>query len=99
VGATEPEPVVLRWRATGERQVYGYLVYRSTSREGPYRRVSAEIVHVPDDAAAEHAYEFIDRSVGECRTYHYYIDQVYRSGQRDRFSGVVSKRTACGADE
>lgn len=95
--SVDVEPVVLRWRARGEQQVYGYLVYRATAREGPYLRVSEDIVHV-GEGGGEHAYEFTDSSLEPCTTYYYYLDQVYRSGQRERFSGVVSKRTRCAED-
>lgn len=96
--APGPDPIVLSWRARSEERVYGYLVYRSSHREGPYLRASADIIHV-GPGAGEHSYEFSDPSIEPCTTYYYYLDQVYRSGQRDRFSGVVSKRTRCDEDD
>ena len=46
VPAAAVAPAVLEWKATKEEGVYGYLVYRATDREGPYRRLGREIVHV-----------------------------------------------------
>lgn len=81
------EPVVLRWRARQQQDVYGYLVYRSTRRDGPYRRTSAEIVH----RRGSGRYVWRDRDVEPGVTYYYYLDAVSTSGRKSRFSGVQEK--------
>ena len=90
---------VLRWVARDETDVYGYLVYRSPRREGPYTRVNERAVSVVGDGAAEHAYEFVDRDVEAGTTYYYYLDLVTRAGAKRRFSGVVEKRIPLGTTD
>jgi hypothetical protein len=87
--------VVLEWSARNEEGVYGYLVYRSLRREGPYRRINADIIHarhVP--APAISSYRFVDREVETGRTYYYYLDSVSQSGLKQRLSGVIEKEIA-----
>ncbi len=88
----------LEWRAQHEEALYGYLVYRSEARSGPFLRVSKKIVRVPEDGSTSHSYEFVDATAEPCRTYYYYLDQVLRNGAKSRFSGVLAKETACPAE-
>jgi hypothetical protein len=88
----------LNWSATTETGVYGYLVYRSENRAGPFRRINTGIVRVPADGAETHAYTYEDGEVVPGRTYYYYLDAVAETGVKQRFSGVVSKTTPDGSD-
>jgi fibronectin type 3 domain-containing protein len=102
--ATEPSPtpaagslpeVVLQWTARSEEGVYGYLVYRSHRREGPYRRINPEIIHArhaPPPATS--SYRFVDAEVESGRTYYYYLDTVSNGGLKQRLSGVITKEVA-----
>ena len=92
--AEAPE-VRLTWRVDRETQVYGYLVYRASAREGPFLRVNAEIIRRKSGAGA-HDYSFVDREVVTDRTYFYYLETIDRQGRKGRFSGVQS-RTVSGA--
>lgn len=90
--------VVLEWSARNEEGVYGYLVYRSLRREGPYRRVNADIIHArhaPPPATS--SYHFADTEVEPGRTYYYYLDTVSQSGLKQRLSGVIAKEVAGAA--
>jgi hypothetical protein len=87
--------VVLRWTASQEDGVYGYLVYRADRREGPFRRVNQEIIHVErDQSEGAGAYRFVDTAVEAGRTYFYYLDAVSMGGLKQRLSGVISKEVA-----
>ena len=88
---TDPPTAVLHWQARNEKGVYGYLVYRAERREGPFLRISREIVHVPPEAPDVGSYEFVDRDVEPGRTYYYTLDVVRTTGHKSRFSGVLSK--------
>jgi hypothetical protein len=81
----------LEWKAAKEEGVYGYLVYRATEREGPYLRVGPEIVHVSREPGEVHSYRFVDSTVDAGKTYYFYLDKVATTGEKTRFSGVVSK--------
>lgn len=80
----------LTWRVKDEKAVFGYIVYRAEHREGPFRRVNAEIIRrhreVPTDQ-----YRFDDRSAETGKTYYYFIDVISEHGRKQRLSGVRSK--------
>lgn len=93
----EPPPqALLRWEARNETGIYGYLVFRAESPDGPFLRVSDEIIHAAADAEADAigSYTWIDRDVVAGRTYYYTLDVVQNNGQKRRFSGVLSKTVA-----
>lgn len=94
-GAAVPSDArnTLSWTAATEAGVYGYLVYRSEDRAGPYLRVNPEIVHVPEDGAEQHSYTWVDENVEPGRTYYYYLDVVTVGGIKNRFSGIISRTT------
>lgn len=85
-------PAILEWKATKEEGVYGYLVYRATDRDGPYRRLGHEIVRVSQEPGEIHSYRFVDTTVEASKTYFYYLDKIATTGVKSRFSGVVAKR-------
>lgn len=89
-GRTGPAATV-SWRAVLEEHVYGYLVYRSESRAGPFLRISDDIIRVAPGDGGESSYHFTDTSVEPGRTYYYYVDVVTRTGEKKRFSPVGSK--------
>jgi uncharacterized protein DUF1573 len=80
----------LTWEARQEKDTYGYLVYRSDRREGPFRRVNPEIVRV-SAAAGPHVYTYLDEQVEPGHTYYYYLESMGRGGTKSRLSGVMAK--------
>ena len=95
----EPERprVTLRWKAREQGMTYGYVVYRSERRAGPFVRRNEAIVRVPDAAAGVHDYVWVDEAVTPGATYFYYIDAVSTGGVKERLSGVVEKRVTPAA--
>lgn len=94
-----PPPVVgrpgermarLTWDAGQEEQAYGFLIYRSDRREGPFRRVNARIIPV-SEGPPPHRYTYEDRDVEAGRSYFYYLESVSKGGVKARLSGVVTK--------
>lgn len=81
----------LKWEASAERGVYGYLIYRADDRAGPFRRINSHVVRVPQDTDESHRYTYVDETVEPGRTYHYYLDAVAKTGTKQRFSGIVTK--------
>src|SRR6185503_15761177 len=80
----------LTWEARQEKDTYGYLVFRSDRREGPFRRVNPEIIRV-SPAAAPHVYTYVDEQVEPGHTYYYYLESVGRGGTKARLSSVMAK--------
>ena len=92
-----PGPVKLHWTAKNESKVFGYMVYRSQDRAGPFVRVTAAPIAKRDNAVGQdNRYEFVDASVEVGKTYYYYIDSLADSGFQQRFSPVFSKTITSG---
>ncbi|MEM7051357.1 MAG: DUF1573 domain-containing protein [Acidobacteriota bacterium] len=81
----------LAWSVRKQDHIFGYFVYRSLDPEGPFRRVSDEMVKALPGPGNVGRYEFVDREVEAGQTYYYFIDLVTRSGLKERLSGVLSK--------
>lgn len=80
----------ITWEVRQEQETYGYLVYRSDRREGPFRRVNRDIVHV-SAGGESHVYSYVDETVAPGRTYYYYLESIGRGGTKSRLSGVMTK--------
>jgi hypothetical protein len=80
----------LTWEARQEKDTYGYIVYRSDRREGPFRRLNPEILRV-STAAGPHVYTFLDEQVEPGHTYYYYLESMGRGGTKSRLSAVMAK--------
>lgn len=85
--------ITLKWSATNEKSVYGYLVYRAERRQGPFLRINPEIIHRsgPGDETTVNSYVYTDDTVLPETTYFYYLDTVSMEGRKERFSGVIKK--------
>lgn len=98
-GTTDDRPAAgagrntLNWQTASEAGIFGYLIYRSESREGPFRRINDRIVRVPRDRQDTHDYSWIDDSVESGKTYYYYLDAVTVTGIKQRFSGIIDRTT------
>lgn len=87
----------LAWRAKAETGIYGYLVYRSADRQGPFVRRNQAIVKAEGvDENGVGQYVFVDCEVEAGKTYYYYLDYVTNTGLKVRFSGVQTKTIASG---
>jgi hypothetical protein len=80
----------LTWEAHQEKDAYGYLVYRSATREGPFRRINPEILRV-STGPEPHVYTYVDEQVEPGHTYYYYLETMGRGGTKARLSGVMAK--------
>jgi hypothetical protein len=81
-----PGPVRLEWTARNAMRTFGFLVYRSTDRGGPFQRMSAPI-HATDGGR----FAFVDEDVEPGNTYYYYVDSIDLQGRRTRFSPTFAK--------
>lgn len=84
----------LSWNAKHEKGVYGYLIYRSEQRQGPFVRINARILksEAKDDADANVAYRYVDNDVKPGHTYYYYVDAVGTNARKQKLSGVLKKQ-------
>lgn len=86
---------LLRWSVAHQALAYGYAIYRSGSVNGPFLRISKEIIHAAQDGADEAgSYQWRDNSAESGKTYWYQIGVLNRNGSKQDLSGaqkVVAK--------
>jgi hypothetical protein len=99
VKAEEPPPPgngpLLRWSVAHQTRVYGYLIYRAETDNGPLKRVNKEIIPaVAEGKKFSGDYQWRDVKTEPGKTYWYQIGIVNRDGSKEDLSGrqkVVAK--------
>lgn len=86
---------LLRWTVANEGSVYGYVIYRSDTQDGPAQRVSPEFIRASEDQpGVPVAYQWRDTSAVSGKTYWYSIGFVKRNGKKEALGApqkVVAK--------
>ena len=80
---------LLKWQVSNENNMYGYLIYRGDSENGPFLRVNKDIVHVGPDKGdgVTSSYAWRDDSATAGKAYWYYIGMLKRDGTKQQLSG------------
>ncbi len=78
----------VRWTVGSEESCFGYEVHRSTSRDGPFERISASPVagHGTSDQVRAYVYEDTRAEAG--KTYFYKIEEIKMDNRRRSFPNV-----------
>ncbi|MEM8932727.1 MAG: hypothetical protein AAGE94_16200 [Acidobacteriota bacterium] len=79
-------PVVLRWSTASERECYGYHVYRGPTVDGPFERLTADVIPGGGTTHEERSYRFEDRDALTVGTYFYFIEEVAMDGMTRRLT-------------
>lgn len=90
----EVAPVTLRWTTESEVNSIGFNVYRADAADGPYERVSPDIIPSAGDPFSGGRYEFPDRTVEPNRTYYYQIEDLESTGVFNRYPDTTVVRTS-----
>lgn len=77
---------VLRWSVGNEQPLYGYLIYRSEHRDGPFLRVNGKVIPVlgHDDSTSQYAWR--DPSAVKGKTYWYFIKTLANNGTKKKLT-------------
>ena len=73
--------IVLHWTTQSESENLGFHIYRAEEEEGPYVRISAEIIKGAGNSQSARAYSYTDRDVAPDRTYHYQLQDIDFDGR------------------
>ena len=94
-GASVP-PVVeqysntLRWTTASEVNNFGFDVYRSTSEDGPFERITVELIAGAGTIDEPQKYVYVDTTIDPTKAYFYYVESISLSSVRERFSPIIS---------
>jgi len=95
--ATSPSPTppyrnTVRWATASELDNFGYDVYRGTSADGPFERITPDPVPGAGTTDETHRYSFADDDIDPHQTYYYYVESISITGHRERFTPVIEAK-------
>lgn len=92
--AAEPERYenTLRWSTASEVDNFGYDVYRATTAEGPFERITRDPVAGAGTTDVPQRYSYVDSSIDPRQTYYYYVESISLGGVRERFTPVITAK-------
>lgn len=78
----------LKWTTASEASNFGYDIYRSENKDGPFERVTKSLIEGAGTTDLISRYEFQDDTIDPRKPYYYYIESISVDGVRKRFSPV-----------
>jgi hypothetical protein len=85
-----PRHITLDWRTESEEENYGFNVYKSESEKGPFTKVNKKVIPGAGTTSIAHDYIYKDYAIKKGETYYYYLESVSLSGEKEKFSPVIS---------
>jgi hypothetical protein len=100
----EPPFNRLKWSTAREVDNFGFDIYRSTSEEGPFERLTSQPIPGAGTVDEPRYYEYRDTSIDLGVEYFYYVESISVNGIRERFSPIIrapakGTKPAAGASE
>lgn len=89
--AVEPAEVfenTIKWSTASEVDNFGFDVYRSESKEGPFVRINEQVIEGAGTTDEPRYYEFVDATIDPRKTYFYYVESISMSGTREQFTPI-----------
>ncbi len=89
---TPPYRNTVRWSTASEVDNFGYDVYRGTSAEGPFERLTKDPVPGAGTTDEPQKYSFVDETIDPYETYFYYVESISLAGEREKFTPVIQAK-------
>jgi len=100
------EPIFnrLKWSTASEVDNFGFDIYRSTSEEGPFERLTSQPIPGGGTVDEPRYYEYKDTTIDPGVEYFYYVESISVDGIREKFSPIIrapakGQKIAPGASE
>lgn len=87
-GAAKVENV-LKWTTRWEKDNAGFYVFRATSKDGPFERLTTELLPGAGSSEGSRDYRYVDSAIEVGREYFYVVEAVKTSGERVKVTGVM----------
>ncbi len=79
----------LKWTTASEVENFGFDIYRSTSEDGTFERMTLEPLQGAGTIDEPQTYVWEDTTIEPGVDYYYYIESISYAGVRERFSPVI----------
>ena len=89
---TPPYRNTVRWSTASEVDNFGYDVYRGTSKDGPFERLTADPVPGAGTSDETHKYSFVDEKIDPYQSYFYYVESISLAGHREKFTPIIEAK-------
>ena len=91
-----PARIVVTWETASEVDTAGFFLYRGESPDGLFPLLIETPIPAQGDPLVGSSYRYEDRDVAWGRRYFYQLEEVERSGVRNRFPRMVEGRAGAG---
>lgn len=81
--------ITLKWRTESEQENYGFNIYRSLSKDGPWEKVNPEVVPGHGTTSEPHEYKFVDTHIFKFTQYYYQLEEIDLSGNTKRLPYTI----------
>ena len=88
--------ITLNWRTESESDNFGFNIYRSESKDGPFKKINREIIPGAGTSGTPHDYTYTDYDVVRLKIYYYYLESVSFEGEKQKFSPIISQQVPPG---
>lgn len=87
----EPAPLEnsLKWTTASEVDNFGFHIYRATSEDGPFERMTTDPIPGAGTIDEPQHYLWVDDTIEPDQAYWYYIESISIDNVRERFSPVI----------
>ena len=79
----------LKWTTASEVDNFGFDIFRSESRDGPFERMTDDPLPGAGTTDEPQSYVWEDFDIEKGKDYYYYIESISMAGVRERFSPII----------
>ena len=72
--------VIVSWETATELETAGYFIYRSESPDGPFEKITEEMIPASTSPLTGGSYEYTDTETRAGNTYYYQLEEIETSG-------------------
>ena len=89
IAVRDGDRVVVEWETASELDSLGFHLYRSTSAEGPFERLTAQPVPGLGTSSVGASYRYVDEGVATAKTYYYELEDLETTGGTERHGPIA----------
>lgn len=91
-----PPRVIISWETASEVDTLGFFLYRAEFPDGPFVQINETPLLATGDPLVGSSYSYEDRQVAWGKVYFYQLEELERSGNRNRYPMVVKGQAGVG---